>query len=457
MHDLSVQSNHRIATADTSLRIPRLLSGEGQIQASHIYGRNGGGRLSFITIVVLSILVTTLLVWAAATPIDEISVNSGEITTSDPIQQIQHFEGGIVASVAVNDGEHVVKGQLLMTLAPSLIMPELNQLRTRLTTAELRIKLLRSAQTAKTPSLEEVPERYAAIVNSQQRALQARRENMDSQALVLKRGLAEQEAELSKVHSEIEMIDSQVALIKQKVDAQRPLADKGHIPALQFLDDERDLSAMTGKRTMLDEEALRIRAAIAEAKARIDETRSRFKLEIANELGTLNTEAAELRLALRRAQDKVRRLTISAPVSGWVHDLKVHTVGGVISPGTTLLTIVPDEAHRHVEARISTRDIGHIHVGQKAKIKVLTYDYTRYGTITGRVDYISPSTFFDDDGNPYYKANISLGSDYVGDHPDMLIAPGMTVLVDIETGQKTLLAYLVEPITRSLSEALRER
>ncbi|MDJ0933318.1 HlyD family efflux transporter periplasmic adaptor subunit [Breoghania sp.] len=178
---------------------------------------------------------------------------------------------------------------------------------------------------------------------------------------------------------------------------------------------------------------------------------------MASELSQLTREAAELQLNIDRARDRVQRLVITAPMAGRIKGLQTQTVGGVVAPGATVMEIVPDLARPLVEVRISTRDIGHIHPGQQAKIKVQTYDYTRYGMIEGRVARISPTTFTPEEGSPYYKAYIDPDEEFVGGDRDRPVISGMTVIADIVTGNRSLLAYILSPIRLSVDAALRER
>ena len=169
-------------------------------------------------------------------------------------------------------------------------------------------------------------------------------------------------------------------------------------------------------------------------------------------------QIAELREALARADDRVKRLAVRAPVRGIVSGLQTETIGGVIAPGSTILEVMPVDALLVVEARVAPKDIGFVRDGQAVTVKVLTYDYTRFGTIDGRIDTISPTTLFDEKGVPYYRARIGLKRNFVGSDPRRnLVIPGMTVMADIHTGEKTVLAYLLKPLALATGEALHER
>jgi HlyD family type I secretion membrane fusion protein len=175
------------------------------------------------------------------------------------------------------------------------------------------------------------------------------------------------------------------------------------------------------------------------------------------EVGTGAAELAQVAESLARAVDRANRLTIDSPVRGIVQNLQIRTIGGVIPAGGALMDIVPVDDELLVEARVSTRDRGHVHEGQQASVKITTYDFVRYGAVHGIVTSISPTTFVDEkDGQPYYKAMVALDHPWVGSSDNGLL-PGMTVQADVITGEKTLLQYLLKPIFVSLAHAFHER
>lgn len=162
--------------------------------------------------------------------------------------------------------------------------------------------------------------------------------------------------------------------------------------------------------------------------------------------------------SLVRLQDRVQRLQITAPVGGIVQGLTVTSINAVVEPGQVILRVVPVDDELIVESRISPRDIGHVHPGQQADVRFDSYDYARFGSISGTVRRISPSTYLDEHRNPYYRAEIRLSKYYLADQPAALrIIPGMTVQADIRTGSKSILDYLVKPISRGFATAFRER
>jgi len=198
--------------------------------------------------------------------------------------------------------------------------------------------------------------------------------------------------------------------------------------------------------------------ALAEAQLRLSEVKSSFVKDMQLEAGKVINQLAEVEQTLIRLNDRVDRLSVTAPVGGIVQALAVNSINEVLEPGKTILRIVPIEDELIVEARITPNDIGHVHVGQSADIKVDSYDPSRFGSVSGKVKRISATTYLDENNAPYYRAEVNLDKTWMGDNRENLkIIPGMTVLANIETGEKSILAYLLRPISRGFDNAFSER
>lgn len=431
--------------------------GQAMISASQLFDERRTSRFAVATVFALGTVLTAAVAWSAIMPLAEISTSEGEVVTSDAVRRVQHLEGGIVARVLVEEGEAVEKGRVLVELAPAIAETELSRLRTRLAGDRVRIDLLTGALTGNLPDPEDVADEHRDIVAAEIQALAARRESFESQTAVLRQQMAERQAELATLDVRQVTIGRQIELGEEKIAAQRTLEQSGNFPRLRIIDEERDLSRLTGERSETEAEKLRLQERIREAEARIAELRANFQADLASEISALTKEAAELELAISQARDRVGRLTVAAPVTGRVQDLQIRSDGGVIAPGATLMSIVPAAANLRVEAQISPADIGHVKPGQPVEVKVQTYDYSRFGKVEGRIEQISPTSFLDQAGRPFFKATIELAHAYVGEDDRLALSPGMTVTADIVTGERTLLDYLATPILKSLDSGLRER
>lgn len=427
------------------------------ITASQLFDRKTSSKLSLLTTFSLFAVMAGVITWSAFMPITEISASSGEVVPSGSLQNVQHLEGGIVSSIDVREGQYVKQGDILVELSPHIAQSELDQLQTRLVGLQFRIQFLTAARGDNIPDIDDFDKEYSDIAQAVQYELSTKRETISSQIEVLRQQEKEREAERATLKSQAAGVAEQIRLKNEQVKGRRILAEKGLFPRMDLIEDERELAGLVDNRSVLVLEASRVGERIGEVRQRIIETRARYQSEIATELSQLASEAAETRVAIVRAQDRVDRLLVRAPVSGRVKGLGIKTIGGVVDPGATMMEIVPDDTQLKVEARISTQDIGHVHVGQEANIKVLTYDYSRFGTIPGEIFQISPTTFIDEQGVPFYKADILLESSYVGENADLTISPGMTVIADILTGEKMLLEAIMSPVIKSFDSAFRER
>jgi len=244
---------------------------------------------------------------------------------------------------------------------------------------------------------------------------------------------------------------------KQKSMHER-LVKRGLVSRITFLQTLEQFDSAVGERAEIRGKIDRAKSAISEAEEKIKRLDSSRRNEALTEAGKVSGELAGLRELMVRAKDRAHRIDVRAPVRGIIKGLTVHTVGGVVAPGGLITEIVPINRELIVEARVSPVDIGHISPGQEAAVKVTTYDVARFGELKGEVTKISATTFKDRADEIYYKAEIRLDKNFVGDKPsENLVLPGMVTEVDIITGERTLLRYLLRPIFQSLDRAFSER
>ncbi len=445
-------------TAPSRVLDPQWLTGRGRLAQSIRLEEQGPGRLSRVAISALVAAIGGFLIWSSLTEVGEIAPASGEVTPVGSVKRIQHLEGGIVSALNVREGDLVDEGQVLLELESGITGPELEQLRTRLSALDLQAVQLHAVENGNIPRFEARDGRFSELATAQEDLLRNKREAVERQEAVLRHQEQQRRAELDSQTAQERSVLDQVAALEEQVRIRTLTFEKGYTSRVLLLDQQRELARIKSQFSELQGQIIRSRAAIAEVDARIAELRVRSHLDASQEIGKVKSDMAEIRESIERAQDRVKRLTIRSPVRGIVKGLQTETIGGVIGPGSTVLEVIPIDAQLIVEARVLTKDIGFVHVGQSAIVKVATYDYTRFGGIDGTIETISATTFQDDKGNPFYRARIRLDRNHVGKDPTRnLVVPGMTVLADIRTGNKTVLAYLLKPLVRASGEALRER
>lgn len=365
--------------------------------------------------------VIVFLIWAAFAWVDEIVRAEGSMISSSRPQIIQNLEGGILAQLAVKEGDVVNQGDVLARLQGTQFKSAVDDLQDQITALDIR-RLRLEAELAGQFDLA-VPEQYAArtpgIVASERALLQARQSDF----------------------------------VSRREGAQRVLdqATKEKVLLEDLL--ERNIVSMI--------EATRARKAHADARIRLDEIVTQTELERAQQYSDTLKELGTLRQNLKTSLDQLSRTVLLSPMKGIVNTLSVTTIGGVVRPGEEILQIIPMDEELFVEARVAPKNIANVRPGQKATIKLSAYDYTIFGTLQGEVKLISADTFKDEtaraaDGDPHYKVTSRVDTQNLTDRQaGIAIRPGMQASVELHTGAKTVMQYLLKPLYKS-REAFRE-
>jgi len=421
----------------------------------------GTPRLLRTAMFAVSGLVGCAIVWAAVTKVDEVAVGAGQILPSSRVQVIQHLEGGIVREILVQDGARVKKGQILIRLDRAAAMAELDQERAKETILSLqadRLEAFANGKGWKPLRLEGKLARHRHLVADQLAILAQQRRERLSQREVIESQIRQREAELVVLSKTETSLVRQLAIVRESFQMRRRLLNQGVTSRADYLDIKRDLERTTGDLAAVRARTNKANAELKEANQKREELDQRLRKEALAERGKITAELAQVREKLKRLEDRVTRLEVRAPVEGYVKGLKINTEGGVIQPGQPIMEVVPVDRDLIVESRITTRDIGHVQIGQRAKIKIDTYDFARYGAVRGTLTSLSATTFQDDNGRPYYKGIIKLDRMYAGYNPKANpITPGMTVQAEVITGSKSVLSYLLKPIYTTLQSGFRER
>jgi len=449
------------ATMD-SVETPKKLRRGGRqtrfLAQSVILEEAGSSGLVRVAMITICAVICLFLAWAAITDVDEVAVTSGEIVPTGQVQSIQHLEGGIIARISVEDGQLVDDGESLVLLDPTSAMAELKQLQVRQMGFELQAERLRALGTGREPDFSFAGPEFKSLVDDQWSVYEGQFDAAANRSEVLIAQIEQRKQELAQFDEKEETLSRSADIILEELSLREELYKKGLTPKLVYLDVKRQVNEVRGELANMLGERLRTEESLAEARSRLAELETNDREQALAEMGTVTNELAEVNESVKKALERVRRLDIRAPVRGIVMGLAIHTVGGVIPPGAVVLEVVPLDKELIVETRITTRDVGHVKVGHPVTIKVTTFDFARYGGISGELKDVSASTFLDEEGEPYYRGVVTLDRGYVGGDPELnRVLPGMTVQADIKTGKKTLLAYLLKPVVSSVKTSFRER
>lgn len=401
-------------------------------------------------------VLAALVVWAAFTKVDEVTRGEGRVIPSGQIQIIQSLDGGIVSEILVSEGQVVTKGDSLVRIDETRAVSSLRENRSQylsLLAKQSRLMALARDEAFSPPKeiIEEIPDTY-----HQELALyNASKEELASQVGIARDQLTQKERELQEVRANSDQAERGYEFSKKELDVTRPLVASGAVSEVDILKLERETSKYLGDRDQARAQILKIQAGIAEARRKISETDQNFKSKVRTDLNETTAKLNSLTEASVGLKDKVKQATLKSPVNGKVSRLFVNTVGGVIQPGKEVLEIVPTDDALVLETKIQPRDIAFVRLLQKATVKLTAYDYTIYGGLDAIVENIAPDSVVDEKGNAYYVVKVRTINSSLG--KDKPIIPGMVAQVDIITGKKSVLAYLLKPVLRAKAYAFTER
>ena len=403
-------------------------------------------------------LLVALVLWAHITQIKEVATTRGEVIPADLIHNVQHLEGGIVSEILVRNGDFVNKGQSLLRFAPPATMADLEQMSVRYASLLLEQERLHALIDNRNPEFGETGNSYPQLATQQLTIYQAQLNSQKQKVLVIDQQIEQKKSEKQRSLNQSNIMKKEVKLLEEQVDIRKNLNKTGVVARDELLTTQIQLSENLREYRQFQDNFIVARTTLAEARQRRKDAEFQFIKDIQLEAGNIISEIAEVEQTLIRLNDRARRLNVVAPVSGIVQALAINSINAVAEPGKIILRIVPMDDELIVESRIMPDDVGHVHIGQSADVKIDSYDSSRFGSIDGTVKQISATTYLDEKNNPYYRAEITLSQTWVGDNPEtMKIIPGMTVQANIETGTKSILAYLLRPISRGFDNAFSER
>lgn len=406
------------------------------------------------------------VLWAAFAPLEAGIPAPAVVEVSGNRKIVQHFEGGIVDEILVKNGERVKAGQVLVRLNPTRALAEQGIVISQYITAKaVEARLL--AERDNLPAIENEPDfiarfesdpRLASTLKAQERLFQTRRDALEGEISIVLENQRGAEAQLEGLAQVQANRKSQISFINRELKGVRELAKEGYLPRNRMFELERDAAQLQAALSNDMVEAGRVRNQIAELKLRALQLRQDYQKEVQSQLSEVQKEAAALHDRLTALDFTLYNTQIRAPVDGIVQNVQVHTVGGVIGPGTTLMEVVPEDEPYVVEAQIPVQAIDRLHAGLPVEITFPAFNHASTPNIPGEVLTISPDRLIDEATNtPYYGAQVVVtpeGMDLLGEN---LIRPGMPASVLIRTGERTMLSYLMKPLLERIDKSFKEQ
>lgn len=402
---------------------------------------------------VLALLVV-MVVWAAWAPVDKVVRAEGRIIPSTRAQLVQHLEGGIVRDIRVREGQSVKAGDILLSLSSSQASTDVQQGRNRVDVLKAQqARLKAEAEGALAPMFSaDIPD---AQKDLERAAFRERSEKIRAEQSALRQQISQRQSELAEAQNRVKNLASEVDVARKQLGVMEGLYRKGAASQLEWLDAQGRLQRLTTTQGDVSSSIPRLQAAIGEQTSRLNESTSRFRAEARAELAQISAEINRFQLNITNDSDRVARNDVRAPLTGFVNKLNFNTLGGVVRPGEVVLEITPSEGPLAVEARVRPDDRARLRPGLSTRVLIGAYDYAVFGALEGEVVEVSADTLVDEKGQRYYRVLIQTGQAQ-GALAHQVILPGMTARADIVAGQRSVLSYVLSPLTRFAQQAMRE-
>lgn len=401
-------------------------------------------------------LLVILLIWAAFAEVNEVTRGSGKVTPSLQLQVIQAVDPGVVSEIAVKDGQQVERGQLLMKIDQTRFLSSLQENQSQYLSLQAKAARLQAIVDDQAFVLPADVEAQVPAIAAQERALySSKRSELEAQLSIARQQLAQRTQELSEVQARKEQASSSYRLSHQELTVTEPLVSKGAVSEVELLRLQRDVARFRGDMDEASAQLVRAQASITEARHKIRDVELNFKNTASAELAETMAKINSLSAGSAALSDRVKHSNVLSPVKGTVKRLRINTVGGVVQPGTELLEVVPGEDALMLEVRIQPKDVGFLRPGMKTMVRFSAYDFAIYGSLEGVVDHVGADTVTDEQGNAFYIVQVHTLESSLGENLPLL--PGMQAEVDILTGKKSILSYLLKPILRAHQRAMTER
>lgn len=411
-------------------------------------------------LVAIALILSGFIAWASLFEIEEVTRGTGRVIPSSNIQVVQSLEGGIVRGIQVKEGDQVQAGDILMQIDATSFLSREGELREQETAllAE-RARLEAEAQFADEIAYDPAfAEAHPLATAAEVEVFISRREQFATELSVLDKNLTQRRSELAELEAQQAMRSAMIEPLQEEQTLIADLASRNAVPRIELLRLNSRLAELEGEFAVGDAAVARLEAGIEQAQAEITAAQSAYVLSARQRLARLQVELAVIQESLKAAADRVQRTQLRAPVNGTVNRLFVTTDGAVVQPAAPVAEIVPSDDGLLIEADIQPSDVAFIAPGDKVAVKITAYDYLIYGSLEGAVERIGADTITDRDGRAFFRVIVRTDQNYVGSDADPLpISPGMIAALDIQTGQKTVMDYLLKPIRRAQSEALREK
>ena len=413
-----------------------------------------------LTYALCAVVTVAFIIWSTVSTLDIVSMANGEVIPSTQVKTLQHLEGGIVSKILVREGERVENNQEMVILAPTSSSADVKELEVRLAGLEIEIIRLEGHFSGlSNPDFKaKLKEKYPRQVERANKRFEISMRRHQGDISKQQKTIKQRQNAISEIEVRIRNNRSGLRLIKEQVAISNQLLKENLTNRYKHLDLLKEEARLRGGVEQESAALIGARSALEEAEAGLITIENIFEDENRKELDQARQTYAELSQRMDKFRDSLARTTLRAPVGGIVKTLYVATIGGVIKPGEPVIDLVPEGDRLIIEAKLATQDIGYVENGQDVVVKLASADAARFGGLDGKVMSVSPDTLMTPEGSPFYKVRIQTEKSYFQQGKNRYnLFPGMQVVANIQTGQRTVVEYLIEPFLRSMGDAMQER
>ncbi|WP_075186173.1 HlyD family type I secretion periplasmic adaptor subunit [Teredinibacter haidensis] len=399
--------------------------------------------------------IVALIVWSAFAEIDQVTRGEGKVIPSQQVQILQSLDGGVITDIRMREGDIVERDQLLVKLDATRFQSTLQESHAELLALKAKVIRLRAVVegTDFVPG-SELETAAPGLVEHERRLFETSQQELEVLKQIALQQITQREQELEEAEATRDRAVKTYSLASRELAVTRPLVATGAVSEVELLRLERDLANMIGERDQALAQIRRLKSAIVEAKQKYLEVDLNFKNDIREGMSIAMARLSVLEGASSGLSDRVKQTSVRSPVRGTIKRLFYNTIGGVVLPGKEIVEIIPLDDSLLLEARIKPQDIAFLHPGQLANVKFTAYDFVVYGGLDAKVEHIGADTVTDDKGNPFYIVRVRTFESSLGEGKPII--PGMVATVDVLTGKKTILAYMLKPLLRAKQYALTE-
>lgn len=404
-------------------------------------------------------LVAAFILWANLSTIEEMTRGSGQVVPSREIQVVQSLEGGILADLPVSEGDRVEKDQVLMRISDVAFSSEERGAEAK--SDSLRARRIRLVAESKGEPFD-IPEALAAqaprIAENEKALYDSRQKELENAKSIVRNKIESARSQIAETQADIKRQTDSRALLGQQLEITRRMVEQKAVPKLDEIKLQRESSDLSGQISAATEKLAGLQAELSAAQKELEDQDDKFRTQALGELNEVETQIRQLDESLKSIGDRVFRTELRAPVAGIVNNIAVKTIGGVIEPAHKLIEIVPVDDELKIVARVRPTDIAFLKTGQDAVVKITAYDPTVYGRLHGRLTRIGANSVNDRDGNIFFEIEVRTDKNHLGtDEKPLPITPGMVAEIQVVTGRRTIMHYLLKPLLRASANALRER